>query len=181
MLVKREVKVIMGASLIVVAFVLAPIILARVRANREADLLNRKPRSATSRFRNQVRGTTHVNVFFGVPEADTPGNPIPSAAKPNLILRGKDAEQLVRALHFERDDSSTWGCWCGPYAGSIFGCTALEFSSNGKVLADLRVGTEYGGGLGARWYAPRYIGDSRLLPESRDFLEGKFGRRLSGF
>ncbi len=179
---KREVKVVWASSIVAAAVLLIPIVVAHVRANRENDLLNRKSGVATLKFRNRIRSATQIKVFFGVVEADAPGNQISPATKPNLVLRGEDVSRFVRALHFEwGDGSSVWNYYRGPYAGSVCGCTALQFCSGEQTLADLRVGMEGGGDLRTRWYAPPlYIGDSRLLPESREFLERKFNRRLSG-
>lgn len=180
---KRQTKIVLGASLVAAVFLLAPVLVTHLRSNREKDLLNRRPGAATAKFRNRIRGFTQVKVFFHIAEADTPGNQIPSTRKPDLILRGENAAQIERALHFEwRGGTSVWKYHSGSYAGSIFGCTALEFGTDDQTLADLRVGTERGGGLGARLYSPpTYVGDSCLLPESRDFLERKLNRRLTGF
>lgn len=179
---KREVKVVLSVSIVAGVLLLVPVFVARVRAGREAALLNRKPGVATVKFRARIRGFSQIKVFFHVIEADTPGYSAPTTLKPDLVLRGEDAARLVRALHFEwGNGAGVWKVHSGPYASSSFGCTALEFCSpDARTLADLRVGIEYGGGLGARWYGPpQYIADSWLLPESRDYLTRRLHRDLT--
>ncbi len=179
---KREIKTVLAIGLAAILLLLWPVFLEQARFGRERELMNRKPRLATLKFRQKVAGATEIKVFFDVSETDTPFGSLLAARKPNLVLRGEEAAQLVRALHFEWESGqSLWRVHSGPFAGAIFPVTALEFSADGKTLADLRVGLYGGHRLQSRWYGKAdYIGDSRLLIASRDFLERKFGHPLDG-
>ncbi|RYX83184.1 hypothetical protein EON83_15870 [bacterium] len=164
---KRETKVVIGASIAAVGLLLIPMLVAKVRSDREAELMARKPNGATLKFREAIRGVTHINVFRII-EAGKPGTRIPPIRKPVFVLSGAKAARLVRALHFKND---MWEPIVDiPSTRST--CTALEFCSDEKKLADLRVGIWGEKDRGARWYAPpKYIGDSFVLTESRDYLD----------